>query len=296
MNVWLIYNRKGGVGKTTSAANLGAALAADGHPTLLVDTDDQRNLSHCFGRKDATPTLYEYLTGEAPLTLHPTDFENLSIITASKELAGLQSAIDHRIFEAFRADATKNILAHDIDALRVEYLAPKLQQLLARVEGAGVEYVLLDTPATINTLVEIAFHLCTDLIVPVQCAELAVDGIDQVRESMAEVYGMDDRRIPFAALLAHVKTRVHILRTMASPQWSHPRDQAARIVDEYGVSVLEAQIKRSVAADEAVKLRIPAVFADPSHDLSRNYIAAMRELVSTAKHATGVTASPATAP
>lgn len=288
MKTWLIYNRKGGVGKTTTTANLAAGLALGNRKTLIVDTDDQANLSFCFQRKGALPAVYDYLIErDTTLTIYPTVVPNLDIITGSSEMANLDTAINERIFEVFRGyrangDA-RNILDFDLTELRVEYLYPRVESLLNHAERSGYEYVLIDTPANINTAVLIAFALCSSMIIPVQCADLALDGVKQVTDSLADVLGLEEGERTFEEVCRRFDKPLHILRTMATPHWKLPARVAEEIEAQFGANVLSAQIKRSVAADEAVPLGLPVMAADPKNEVARNYADALAELTAAAE-------------
>lgn len=263
MQIWTVWNRKGGIGKTTTVANLGAGLAQRGHRTLVVDADNQCNLSLAFKWAGSTPSLHEILMDDAPLTVWPTGLEMLHLVTGSRELGALESAVDQKVWESFRSDPSRNILDQDPDELRADYLAPRFQRLFEKLAEHQYEYVIFDVPAQDNLFVTLALAFSTRILVPVQCEYFSVEGLKLAKEILNDM---------------EATAPVALLRTMASPQWKHTAEQS-KAVEAYGADVLKASIKRGIAVNDGAAYGMPIVVWAPAHEVSRAYNEAIDELL-----------------
>ena len=165
--VLAIVNQKGGVGKTTTAINLAAALALDGLPTLLIDMDPQANTTGGLGLKRAGDrnSIYDVLLGEATLadTLIPTALENLSLIPGSKNLIG----------------ANLELVSQD----RREF---RLRDALAPVRS-NYPFILLDCPPALDLLTLNALVAADGLLVPMQSEYFALEGISELVSTLDRV-------------------------------------------------------------------------------------------------------------
>lgn len=164
-HVLAVVNQKGGVGKTTTAVNVGAALAAAGHPTLVVDCDPQANATRSLGLPAAlNTTLYDALTAHAPLPLSavisPTALPGLDVAPASANLSGLEVEL---VGEAGREARLKRSL----DEVRARY-----------------DFILLDCPPSLGLLSVNALVAAEGVLVPVQCEYLSLEGLGQLTRTL----------------------------------------------------------------------------------------------------------------
>jgi chromosome partitioning protein len=173
MRVLAIANQKGGVGKTTTAINLGTALAAIGELVLIVDLDPQGNASTGLGidRKSRRHSTYDVLTGEASLrdAVMPTAVPRLSIASSTLDLSGLELQIGQERDRAFR-------------------LRSALEQMSTATVGTSeFTYVLVDCPPSLNLLTVNAMAAADAILVPLQCEFFALEGLSQLLKTVEQV-------------------------------------------------------------------------------------------------------------
>ncbi|MDA1259210.1 MAG: ParA family protein [Planctomycetota bacterium] len=190
MRVLAIINQKGGVGKTTSCMNLGAALAEAGLRVLLVDLDPQAHLSISFDRMPAPgdPSIYSVLTGQHPLAdvIQPTHREGLSIAPTNLDLTGAESELAGEI-------GRESLLR---DALRD----------LAKTADAP-DIVLLDCPPSLGTLSLNALVCADGVIVPLQAEFFALQGMAQLLDVLERVKRRLNPRLELVGILVGMYSR-----------------------------------------------------------------------------------------
>jgi len=168
-----IANQKGGVGKTTTAINLGTALAAVGENVLIVDLDPQGNASTGLGidRANRRYSTYDVLIGEAPLrsAVLQTAVPRLSIASSTLDLSGFELEVGHTRDRAFRL---RNALA----ALAAPH-----------PEDSGFSYILVDCPPSLNLLTVNAMAAANAILVPLQCEFFALEGLSQLLKTVEQV-------------------------------------------------------------------------------------------------------------
>ncbi len=167
-----IANQKGGVGKTTTAINLGTALAAIGEHVLIVDLDPQGNASTGLGieRKSRRTSTYDVLTGAAPMrdAVLRTAVPQLYIAPSTLDLSGLELEIGQQRDRAFR-------------------LRNALRQLNTGARPYDFTYVLVDCPPSLNLLTVNAMAAADSILVPLQCEFFALEGLSQLLKTVEQV-------------------------------------------------------------------------------------------------------------
>src|SRR4030088_2864794 len=168
-----LANQKGGVGKTTTAINLGTALAAIGERVLIVDLDPQGNASTGLGidRRSRSCSTYDVLIGEAPLrdAVVPTAVPRLHIATSTMDLSGLELELGSARDRAFR-------LRNAIAGLNT-----------SATPEADYTYVLVDCPPSLNLLTVNAMAASDSILVPLQCEFFALEGLSQLLQTVEQV-------------------------------------------------------------------------------------------------------------
>jgi chromosome partitioning protein len=162
-----ITNQKGGVGKTTTAVNLSAALAEKGQRILLVDLDPQGNASSAIGAADPeAATIYEALVGERPVTelTAPTRTKNLSIVPANIAMAGCE-----------------------IEVARMEEHLLRLRSALNPLRHASFDFVFLDCPPSLGILMSNALAAADEVLIPIQCEYYALEGLSLLMHVMNKI-------------------------------------------------------------------------------------------------------------
>lgn len=229
-----IANQKGGVGKTTTAINLGAALAMRGHRTLLIDLDPQGNASTGLGVARDTRTLstYDLILGDAVPTQMAlaTDVENLSIIPATMDL----SSADTELLSSPRR------VAHLRNALRFR--------------DAAFDFVLIDCPPSLNLLTINALVAADSLLVPLQAEFFALEGLSQLLLTVREIRGTANADLRIEGIVLTMFDRRNNLCQQV--------EQDAR--EHLGNLVYATKIPRNVRLSEAPSHAMPVLNYDPT--------------------------------
>src|SRR5216110_1775876 len=251
MKIVAIANQKGGVGKTTTAVNLGAALAETGHRILIIDLDPQANATSSFGLQGIEETsLYEPLLGGVSITerIFPTQRDALFIVPAHLDLAGAE-------VEIARMPNHLTRLAETLKPLHTDQT---------------FEFVFLDCPPSLGILMSNALAAADELLTPIQCEYFALEGlvkivrlVEQVRNSGA------NRRLEIGGIVMTMFDR----RTKLSAQ------VVAEVREHFAERVYETVIPRSVRLSEAPSFGKSILEYAPSGAAAQAYRALAREFI-----------------
>ena len=254
--VLVMANQKGGVGKTTTAINLGTALAAIGERVLIIDLDPQGNASTGLGidRKNRKASSYDVLIGERSLrdVTIPTAVPRLLIAPSTMDLLGVELEI-----------------AGDSD--RSFKLRTALQAFFASEEGVEepVTYVLVDCPPSLNLLTINALAAANAVVVPLQCEFFALEGLSQLLTTVEQV-----RKTLNPGLTIH-----GVVLTMFDPRNSLAAQVVADVRANMGDKVYDTVIPRNVRISEAPSHGKPALLYDLKCAGSQAYLKLASEVI-----------------
>ena len=244
-----IANQKGGVGKTTTAINLAASLAAIEHTTLVIDIDPQSNTTSGLGieAKTVTNSIYEVLIGGVNATdaVRETELPFLEIIPSHINLVGAE-------IEMIDREERERILEKAIRDLSEKY-----------------DFVIIDCPPSLGLLTINALTASDSVIIPVQCEYFALEGLGQLLNTIKIVR-------------QHLNTDLEIegvLLTMFDTR-TRLSDQVADEVRKYFEDrVFEAVIARNIRLAEAPSFGKPALLYDSTSRGAKNYLSLAREII-----------------
>jgi chromosome partitioning protein len=254
--VLVMANQKGGVGKTTTAINLGTALAAIGEQVLLIDLDPQGNASTGLGidrKARATSSSYDALVGERTLAqvIMPTAVPRLFIAPSTMDLLGVELEISGHADRSFKL---KQALRKLFDDKTVE---------------TPITYVLIDCPPSLNLLTLNGLAAADAVVVPLQCEFFALEGLSQLLTTVDQV-----RRSLNPSLSIH-----GIVLTMFDPR----NNLASQVVDDVrsfmGEKVYDTIIPRNVRVSEAPSYGKPVLLYDLKCTGSQAYLKLASEVI-----------------
>ena len=248
--VFTIANQKGGVGKTTTAVNVAAALALQGLRTLVIDLDPQGNASTALGieHRPGTASSYEVLIGEIPL-----------------RDAIQRSPHNERLF---CVPATIDLAGAEIELVSMVAREGRLRSALAELKNHDFDYVFIDCPPSLGLLTINALVAAPEVLIPIQCEYYALEGVGQLLRNIEMVK-------------AHLNPALSVstvILTMYDGRTKLADQVAADVRTHFGDKVLRTVIPRSVKVSEAPGYGMTILDYDPGSRGAMSYLDASREL------------------
>jgi chromosome partitioning protein len=248
-----LVNQKGGVGKSTTAVNLGAALAVAGKRVLVIDTDPQGNATTGLGINKASLTrdIYHVLMHEVPLeqVVVPTGVPNLSI-----------------------APATINLAGADVELVAALSRETRLRQALGSV-ASGYDFILIDSPPSLGLLTINALTAADDCIIPVQAEFYALEGLAQLT---SVIWRVRDALNPTLYVSG-------VLVTMFDGRTRLATEVIRELEKFFPEQIFKTQIPRNVRISEAPSYGKPVILFDLRSRGAQAYLAVAREMLELAR-------------
>jgi chromosome partitioning protein len=246
--IYVFVNQKGGVGKTTSAVNIGAYLAEEGKSVLLVDFDPQANLSSGVGVKPLKPGVYELISGTVPIeqAIRSTAVPKLQVIPASIDLSG--AAV-----ELIEQEERDYFLKKALEPVRDRY-----------------DYILIDCPPSLGVLTLNGMAAADAVLIPMQCEYFAMEGLSLLLQTVKQMQKGLNPRLEIGG----------IFFTMYDPRTRLAQDVVKRVSAYFKNKVFATIIPRNVRLSEAPSYGLPISIYDPQCSGARAYKSLAQELIS----------------
>ena len=243
-----VANQKGGVGKTTTAVNLAAALALRGLDVLVLDLDPQGNASTALGieHREGTPSMYEVLVADLPLArvVQATPVERLWCAPATVDLAGAEIEL-------------VSVVAREL----------RLKRALEAYDRT-FDYVFVDCPPSLGLLTVNALAAAREIVIPIQCEFYALEGLSQLLRNVDLIRGHLNADLTVST----------IVLTMYDGRTKLAEQVATEVRGHFGELVLDSTIPRSVRISEAPGYGQTVLTYDPGSRGAQAYLEAAREL------------------
>lgn len=254
--IFTVANQKGGVGKTTTAVNIAAALAAQGLTVLVIDIDPQGNASTALGIEHSTEvnSIYDVLIEDLPIAeavAQCPDIETLACVPATIDLAGAEIELVSLV-------------------AREQRLARALHAYLKEREEAGerVDYVIIDCPPSLGLLTVNAFVAAHEVLIPIQCEYYALEGLSQLLKNIRLIQKHLNPALEIST----------ILLTMFDGRTNLSRQVAEDVRAHFPQEVLDVTIPRSVRISEAPSYGQTVITYEPSSSGALSYREAAEEI------------------
>ncbi len=250
--IFCIANQKGGVGKTTTAVNLAAALAVLNKRVLLIDLDPQGNATMGSGidKRTLDNTVYEVLIGEANIREAAVKVEaGYSVLPANRELSGAE-----------------------IDLVQMEARESQLKRAMAEV-AEDYEFILIDCPPTLSMLTLNGLTAAHGVVIPMQCEYFALEGLSDLVNTIKRVHANINPELRLIGLL----------RVMFDPRMTLQQQVSAQLESHFGDKVFKTIVPRNVRLAEAPSHGIPGVLYDKSSRGAKAYMDFGKEMIARVK-------------
>jgi chromosome partitioning protein len=242
-----VVNQKGGVGKTTTAVNLSASIAASERATLLVDLDPQANATSAFGASPASPQIYDALIGRCVMKdlVDATELQYLHLVPSGRDLYGAE-----------------------IELVSILNRERQFERALADLRDA-FEFIIIDCPPSLGLLTLNALTAADSVIIPLQCEYYALEGLAGLLDTIDAVRQQLNPQLALEG----------IVLTMADPRNNLSQQVEAEVRTHFGQDVFEAVIPRNVRLSEAPSHGLPVLLYDIHSKGATSYLALAEEIL-----------------